>query len=74
MTVFCEDCGNIHSDTRKEPPWRQRCIKAPIEPSGFGFVSRAYAPSPPYALCRDRNEDGHCDDFEPRRVAKEKAA
>ena len=73
MTVYCEDCLNIHSDTAKDAPWRQRCVKAPIEPTGFGFVSRAYSPSPPYALCRDVNETGHCEMFTPRRV-KEKAA
>ena len=74
MTVFCEDCDCIHPETRKEAPWRQRCIKAPIDATGFGFVSRAYAPSPPYALCRDKNETGDCDDFIPRRAPKEKAA
>lgn len=72
MTVWCEDCDCIHPDTRKEPPWRQRCMKAPVEPTGYGFVSRAYSPTPPYALCRDKNPNGECEDFVARRVAPEK--
>ena len=73
MTVYCEDCDFVHGDTRKDAPWRQRCIKAPVEPRGFDFVSRAYAPSPPYELCSRVNEGGHCEMFTTRRV-KEKAA
>ncbi len=74
MSVWCEDCDNIHPDTKKDQPWRQRCIKAPVEPTGYSFVSRAYAPSPPYDLCSRKNECGNCPDFEPRRMPKEKAA
>ena len=74
MTTYCEDCDNVHPETKKDPPWRQRCIKAPVEPQGYGFVSRAYSPSPPYDLCSRKNEYGECDDFVARRVPKDKAA
>lgn len=74
MIVYCRDCDLVHPDTRKLAPWLWRCMAAKIEPEGFGFVTPEWAPNPPYARCHDKNETGHCDDFEPRRVAKEKAA
>lgn len=73
MTTYCDVCDFVHLDTRKLPPWQWRCVKAPVEPQGFGFVTQEYAPNPPYARCSDKNEYGDCDDWTPRRT-KEKAA
>lgn len=71
MTTWCSQCDRVHSDTRKEAPWRWRCTAAPIENVGYGFVSPDYAPEPPYEKC-DRKNDGACEDWTPRRT-KEKA-
>jgi hypothetical protein len=71
MTI-CELCDHVHPDTRKEAPWRWRCLRAPIEFQGYGFVSQTYAPSPPFELCSRVNTIGECEMYEPRRVAPEK--
>ncbi len=74
MTTWCSACDRVHPETRKEAPWRWRCMAAPVEPTGYGFVSEEYSPTPPYALCRDKNRDGECEDFVARRAPKDKAA
>lgn len=66
MTVYCEDCDGVHSDTRKSPPWDWRCSRVPIH-SGFKFVSRNYSPSPPFAKCSFVNDSGACTMFVPVR-------
>jgi hypothetical protein len=71
-TTYCSDCDHVHSDTRKEAPWRWRCMAVPIEERGYGYVSPDYAPSPPYDLCNRVNRDGTCPMFTPRRTAPEK--
>lgn len=63
--TYCRDCDLVHGDTRKQEPWRWRCLAHPTEP-GFGFVDPDYSPTPPYALCRYIN-DGQCPYFEKRR-------
>jgi hypothetical protein len=67
MTVFCEWCDFVHSDTRKLPPYRWRCIKVKIHPRGYKFVSETFAPNPPYERCEAVNHDGQCELFEPIR-------
>ena len=69
MTTWCCDCDHVHPEGRKDAPWRWRCMKAPLEPKGFGFVTPAYAPSPPYELCSRVNEHGDCGMFSTRRAA-----
>ena len=54
----CSTCDHVHSDTRKHPPYRWRCIKFPILP-GFNPVDPDFRPEPPYALCSNINH-GHC--------------
>ena len=66
MTTYCRDCDLVHSDTRKQEPWRWRCMAHPTEP-GFGFVDPEFSPSPPYALCRFINDRGECPDYTKRR-------
>lgn len=67
MTVFCQDCANVHSDTRDEKkPWTWRCVKHP-HPSGYYFVHPTYAPAPPYHRCKIANRDGRCNLFQPLR-------
>lgn len=71
--VWCQDCDLQHSATRDpERPWRARCLAFPVDP-GFGFVSRDYSPTPPYARCVDRNPNGNCHKFTPLRRAPEAA-
>lgn len=67
-TVFCEECDFVHSATRNLEPWKWRCVLAPVKP-GFGFVSKNWAPHPPYAKCEYLNSNGDCGQFEPRREA-----
>lgn len=66
--TYCQDCDHVHPATRGDPPWKWRCLKAPVRP-GFRFVSKDWAPHPPYAQCEYRNPDGECDDFAVRREA-----
>lgn len=70
MTVFCSACDRVHPDTAKGHPWSWRCMAAPVEPEGFGFVCEAYSPNPPYAKCDKINTDGECPMFTPRREKK----
>jgi hypothetical protein len=76
MKTYCELCDAVHADTRKLPPHRWCCTKAPTAP-GFGRVSFSYSPDPPYKLCRyvhPYGEDENCSMFEPIRKPKEEAA
>jgi hypothetical protein len=68
MMVYCEDCDGMHPSTAKEPPWRARCSRAPIAFKGYGFVSRDYAPAPPFELCSRVNPTGECEMFSPARA------
>lgn len=70
--TYCDACDRVHPDTRKEAPWRWRCLAVPIEERGFGFVSADYAPAPPYESCAKINTHGACPMFTPRRVPPEK--
>lgn len=75
MTTYCSDCDRVHPETRKQEPWKWRCMARPISP-GFGFVDPHYSPTPPYAPCKFVNDRGECEHWIPARVAppKEKAA
>jgi hypothetical protein len=66
MTTYCRDCDNVHSATRKDDPWRWRCVKVPIRP-GYGFVDPDHAPNPPYERCSKVNAQGTCPEFVPVR-------
>lgn len=74
MTTFCDACDNVHSDTRKDAPWRWRCVKAPVVEQGYRFVSQDYAPAPPYHKCDHVNGNGECEMFTPRREGKKDKA
>lgn len=66
QATYCRDCDLVHSDTRKQEPWKWRCVEFPAKP-GFHFVDPDYAPAPPYHRCQDINRDGQCPYFEKRR-------
>lgn len=74
MTNYCRDCDFVHPDTRKQEPWRWRCVRVPTKP-GFGFVDPEYSPTPPYELCKflRANVGEICPSYAPRRAAPEKA-
>lgn len=74
MSVYCDTCDFVHADTRKDAPWRWRCIKAPVAERGYRFVSQDYAPAPPYHKCDYVNPDGECSMWQPRRVPPAKEA
>ncbi len=63
MVTYCEDCDNVCAETKAKEPWNWRCIAVPIK-AGYGFVSRSYAPYPPYMQCSRVNTEGSCPFFE----------
>lgn len=69
METYCRDCDNVCASTRKQEPWKWRCMMVPIHP-GFGFVDPDFSPNPPYEKCSRINLTGDCEWFTPLRVAK----
>jgi hypothetical protein len=70
--VLCRDCDHVHSDTRKAPPYKWRCLRHPIKlepPRDTLFVDPDWRPDPPYLLCYAANQNGDCTHFQPRRTA-----
>lgn len=69
--TFCEDCDNVESASRKDPPWKWLCRKSPRPPDeGFGWVTKStWDKAPPLKYCRDVNRYGECEMFEERRDA-----
>lgn len=66
MTTFCEDCDNVHADSRKRLPTQWTCIKFP-RLEGMGFVApKVWAEMEPYMRCNSIN-GGACPCFERRR-------
>lgn len=64
----CEDCDNVHAETRKQSSGYWQCVKFPrlrglnpVAPSGFT--------DPPYMRCSGIN-GGFCELFTPRRDGK----
>ena len=45
-------------------------MKAPIEARGYKWVSKFYAPNPPYDKCDRVNQIGECPVFSPKREPK----
>lgn len=68
MITWCSECDGVHGATRKEPPWKWRCVNVPIPP-GFGFVDPTHSPDPPYERCSRVNQVGECEMFTKRREA-----
>ena len=61
--TYCRDCQNVESGTRKQPPYRWRCLKHP-RLEGFGFVTPdLWDDEPPFLRCVDVN-GGACVLFE----------
>ena len=66
--VFCQDCDNVHADTRDKPPWQWLCTKHPYS-GRWGFVTRDHWDDnwPPYKKCYNVNQFGDCEDFTPKK-------
>jgi hypothetical protein len=64
--TFCEDCDNVHPDTRKRSPSSWLCIKFP-RVEGGGFVApKVWAREEPFLKCINCN-GGACPFFTRRR-------
>ncbi len=63
MATWCDECDNVCAETKTKEPWNWRCISVPIK-AGYGFVSRNYAPYPPYMQCSRVNTEGACPFYE----------
>lgn len=66
MTTFCEDCDNVHAESRKQHPSRWLCSQFP-RLEGQGFVTRTgWADQEPFMRCVNIN-GGVCKLFRKRR-------
>ena len=66
MTTFCEDCDNVHAETRKQHPARWLCVKFPRMETFSPVAPRAWVEHEPYMRCVNLN-GGKCPLFTPRR-------
>jgi hypothetical protein len=65
MTTYCEDCDNVHPDSRKKAPYYWTCIEFP-NVEGGGFVLRGGRVNEPYMYCKGIN-GGVCPVFTPKK-------
>lgn len=64
-THYCEDCENMHPDSRSGPSYRAFCMKFP-RPNQGGYVTRTkWDKDSPFTLCNRINQVGYCPLFEP---------
>ncbi|MDQ0303827.1 hypothetical protein [Ancylobacter polymorphus] len=66
--TFCEDCDNVHPDTRKQSPGRWLCMRFPRLPGLSPVARNAWVATEPYQRCVSINA-GFCPLFEPARSA-----
>ena len=66
MTVYCSTCDHVSPRTRDLDGWRWRCLAYPRadDPHFLGPGVRAREP---HDRCADRNVDGECPKWTPRR-------
>ena len=62
----CEDCDNVHMETRKRPPSQWLCIKFPRLEGLNAVAPRAWVNAEPYMRCFGIN-GGFCPMFVKRR-------
>lgn len=62
----CEDCDNVHAETRKMNPGRWVCVKFPRLENLNAVAPREWVNAEPYNRCVSINL-GHCPVFVPRR-------
>lgn len=66
MTTFCQDCDNVHPESRKRSPSQWLCVKFP-RLEGQGFVApKVWAEMEPFMRCVYIN-GGKCPMFARRR-------
>ena len=70
ILTACEDCDNVHGDTRKQSPSRWVCMKFPRTKRFSPVAPRAWVGSDPFMRCVGIN-GGLCPLFTPRRKPKE---
>lgn len=64
--TFCEECDNVHPETRKKLPAQWLCTKFP-RLEGMGFVAaKSWAEQEPFMRCVGIN-GGKCPLFTPMR-------
>lgn len=62
----CEDCDNVHMDTRKQHPGRWICIRFPRLENLNAVAPKQWILHEPYNRCASVNL-GHCPCFTKRR-------
>lgn len=62
----CEDCENVHLDTRKWSPDRWACVRFPRLPNLSPVAPKAGVGNPPYMRCVGIN-GGFCPLFQQRK-------
>ena len=61
--IYCEDCDNVESTSRKGPTYRWLCLKHPNK-RGVGFTTKnQWDKDAPYLYCH-RVNGGECNLFE----------
>jgi hypothetical protein len=69
VPTLCEDCDNVHAETRKRSPSSWLCTKFP-RLEGMGFVApKVWAEQEPFMRCVGIN-GGHCALWAPRRAGQ----
>jgi hypothetical protein len=66
MPTFCEDCDNVHAETRKQGPSRWVCVKFPRLEGLSPVAPKAWLDKEPYMRCVGIN-GGFCPMFSKRR-------
>lgn len=62
----CEDCDNVHPDTRKQSPARWVCMRFPRVEGLSAVAPKAWVDAEPYMRCVGIN-GGLCPVFQKRR-------
>ena len=62
----CEDCDNVHMDTRKWSYERWACTQFPILPNMNPVAPKTGLPEPPFNRCTKIN-GGYCPLWKPRK-------
>ncbi len=62
----CEDCDNVHAETRKQSPARWVCVRFPRLEGMNAVAPKYWVDAEPYMRCVGIN-GGHCPMFTPRR-------
>ena len=64
--VFCVDCDNVETYSRKQPTYAWLCLRFPKQPRG-AISPKILDVDAPYERCIDVNRFNHCNEFLPQK-------